>query len=252
MEDFIKNTIKKIKTQQIAPQPRWKYLVKKYSSWVALVSLIIFGGLSLSVAGATVSSLDWDLYRFVHQSFFSYALSIFPYFWAILIGIFLLVAVFDIRKTETGYRFSWLKIALIVVGGVIFLGLAASFIGIGGRFNSMLSAGVPYYGEHMMVTKESQWMNPEKGFLAGTIVLSSESNLQFADLNGKGWNVSLNKETLIRPMANMSQGQMIKIIGIKTDSSNFIAIEVRPWMGSGMGAGQRNGMGPGGGGLRGN
>jgi len=252
MKDLIEKTLREIKKQKIKPAPRWQYLLRKYALWLGFGAMIFLGAISFSVAFEMLNQLDWDLYRFAHQSAILYLLSLLPYFWLIFIGIFLVLAFFDLRKTETGYKYGWLKMSVLSIGGIILLGWFFSLVGLGGKLNTILAKDLPYYGQHLMVTKESQWMNPEKGFLAGTIVLSSESNLQFADLNGKSWNVSLSKETLIRPMANMSQGQMIKIIGTKADSSNFVAIEVRPWMGSGMGAGQRNGMGTGGGGMRGN
>jgi len=51
--------------------------------------------------------------------------------------------------------------------------------------------------------------------------------------------VQLDNETLVRPSADISQGQMIKIIGTKNGAHNFRANEIRPWVGQGtMGSGQ--------------
>ncbi len=243
MKDLIKDTIGKIKKQHILPQPKWKYSVRKYGVWAVFGLIVVFGGASFSAAYYLLASLDWDLYRFVQQSFFGYSLSIFPYFWAVLIGIFAVVAFFDIRKTETGYRFSWFKISLLTIGSIFVLGAGFSWAGLGSNFNSMAVRSVPYYGAHMMVTKEIQWMQPEKGFLSGTITSISSNILTINDLNKKNWSVSLNEKTLVRPMANISAGEMIKIIGSKTGDNNFQANEIRPWMGGGMGSGSRQGNG---------
>lgn len=239
MKNLIENTIGKIKQQQLKPAPKWKYLARKYGSWGVFGLIVVLGSLSLSAGYFIIANLDWDLYRFMHQSMLGYSLSIFPYFWAILIAIFLAAAFFDIRKTETGYRFSWLKISLITLGSIILLGLIMSLFGIGGRFNSMMTKGVPYYGKHMMVTRESQWMQPEKGFLAGTINSVSDNEIVISDLNRRNWNVQFSEKTLIRPSVDIKQGGMIKIIGKKLGENKFEASEIRPWIGRGMMDGQQ-------------
>lgn len=235
MKNLIRNTIEKIKKQHLAPEPKWKYLIRKYGVWALFVLVVIFGASSLSAAYYVLTSLDWDLYRFMHQNLFSYSVSIFPYFWAILIGIFMIAAFFDIRRTETGYRFSLLKILLITVGSIIVIGMVMSLLGVGLRVSTMMTDRVPFYGQHMMVTKETQWNNPAEGFLSGTIVSISGNFLALKDLQGKTWNIKLDEETLIRPRANISEGQMIKIIGKQLDDDNFQSIEIRPWTGMGRG-----------------
>jgi hypothetical protein len=239
MKDLIADTIGKIKKQHISPEAKWKYLLKKYSIWALLGALIVFGGAAFSATYETLSSLDWDLYQFMHQSRIGYGLSIFPYFWSILFFLFAAFAFFDVRKTETGYRFSLLKISIITLGGIFVLGLLMSYFNLGRGFNGVMSNKLPY-GKSMMVTKESQWNNPINGFLAGTILSNSASILSIDDLNGEKWNVQLNEKTLIRPRANVESGQMIKIIGTKLDGNNFQAIEIRPWIGMGMGGGEKS------------
>lgn len=250
MKNLIQDTIAKIEKQHIVPEARWKYLLKKYGLWLLFIIVLILTAISLSVAFDNSSNLDWDLYRFMHQSRFAYILSILPYFWIILIGIFLITAFFEIRKTETGYRYSWFKILLITLGGIGIFGILISFFGLGGKLNSKLAKEVPFYSQHMMVTKESQWMQPSKGFLAGTIILVSENKLEINDLNGKNWNINIDEKTLIKPSADIFPEEMIKLIGIKVDENNFKAEEIRSWTGRGMGNG-RNGRMMNGGGHRG-
>jgi hypothetical protein len=158
-----------------------------------------------------------------------------------LIATFLIIAFFEIRKTETGYRYSWSRILLITVGGIAIFGIFISLFGLGGRLNSKLTEEVPFYGQHMIVTKESQWMQPTKGFLAGIIVSVSEKKLEIKDLNGEKWNISIDEETLVKPSVNISPEEMIKIIGVKTSENNFKSEEIRPWTGRGMGNDQNGG-----------
>ncbi|MDD5464437.1 MAG: hypothetical protein PHP62_04770 [Candidatus Moranbacteria bacterium] len=237
MKNLIQDTLAKIEKQHIVPEAKWRYLLKKYGLWLLFIIVLILTAVSFSVAFDNSSSLDWDLYRFMRQNRFAYILSILPYFWIILIGIFLIVAFFEIRRTETGYRYSWFKIFLITLGGIGIFGILISPFGLGGKLNSKLTKEVPFYGQHMLVTKNSQWTQPEKGFLAGTIVSFSGNELGIDDLNGKDWNIQIDEKTSIRPSVNISKEEMIKIIGTKQDANNFKADEIRPWSGNGMGRG---------------
>ncbi len=242
MKDLVKDTIGKIKKEHIVPESKWKFLIRKHGMWTMFGLIVVFGAISFSVAYHVLAGLDWDLYRFMHQNAFAYSLSILPYFWVILIVIFLAGAFLDIRKTETGYRFSLLKMSLMVIGGVFVLGLLMSLVGLGKRVHLAMNKSVPYYGQHMMVTKETQWNNPAEGFLAGTIISISGNELALKDLQTKRWNVELDEKTLIRPRAEMSAGQMIKVVGTMTGGNDFKAKEIRPWAGQGMMNGGRGMM----------
>jgi hypothetical protein len=241
MKNLIQDTIDKIERQHITPEPGWKYLMKNYSLWLLFAIVSILAALSFSVVFDNAENLDWDLYQFMHQGRFSYFLSIIPYFWITLVVAFLVAALFEIRKTETGYRYSWSKILLITMGSIAIFGLFVSFLGFGGKLNSKLNKEIPFYRQHMMITKESQWMQPSKGFLAGTIISVAKNKLEIKDLNDKRWDVSIDDKTLIRPSANIYQNEMIKIIGEKKGEDNFKAQEIRPWTGKGMGNGQNGG-----------
>lgn len=242
MKDLIQATVEKIKQQNVVPESRWKYLVRRYVVWLVFVAIILFGAISFSIAFDMLGQLDWDLYRFTKQSALIYSLSLLPYFWIILIGTFLGLAFFDLRKTETGYRYGWLKMSLASIGGIILLGAVFSLVGFGGKINSFLAKDVPYYGEHLMMTKEKQWMQPESGFLAGTLTAISVNRLEIRDLNEQAWQVDLDEETTLRPAVVIAKGEMIKIIGIKKNSNNFKAVEIRPWAGQGMKNGAGKGM----------
>lgn len=242
MKNLIQDTLEKIKAQKIAPAPRWKYLVREYGLWGALILVIVLSAAALSVAHYSLVSLDWDLYPFLQQSFLRYAFSIFPFFWVIILGLFFLLAFFDLRRTATGYRFNWVQLALIIGGSVLVLGLGMSWVGWGGKLNGRLAKDIPYYGRHMMVMREAQWMQPERGLLAGTIERVTQDALVLIDLEGKKWEIEMNQGVVVRPAVNLSIGEMVKIIGTKKEKNVFKAGEIRPWIGRGMMPGGGRGM----------
>jgi len=234
MKNIIQDTLEKIKSRGVTPEPRWKYIIKKYTLWSAFAVVAILGALSFSIASNSLLQLDWDLYRFSNQNALIYTLSLLPYFWIIIIGAFLILTFFELRKTEKGYRFSWLRLSLISIGSVIIFGFIFFLTGLGRNFNSLLTRNVPYYGQHMMVTKETQWTQPENGFLSGSLTYVSKNTLEITDLNNKDWDILLDKNTLVRPSVTIVKGETIKIIGTKKSNSSFQATEIRPWVGRGM------------------
>jgi hypothetical protein len=245
MENLIKKTLGEIKKQKIKPAPRWQYLLRKYALWLGFGAMIFLGAISFSVAFEMLNQLDWDLYRFAHQSAILYSLSLLPYFWLIFIGIFLVLAFFDLRKTETGYKYGWLKMSVFSIGGIILLGWFFSLVGLGGKLNTILAKDLPYYGQHLIMTKEKQWMQPAAGFLAGKIETASADKLEISDLNGQKWSVLLDEKTLTKPAVRFLIGERLKIIGSRKEVNVFQALEIRPWSGQGMGNGSGGGHGMG-------
>lgn len=238
MKNLIQDTISKIEKQHIMPEARWKYLLKKYGLWALFGMIAFLTAVSFSAAYYDIFQLDWDLYRFLHQNAIIYFLSLVPYFWIILAAVFGAAAFWEIRRTETGYRFSRPKIIIVILGAIFVFGFFASVFGFGGKISKELSK-VPFYGKQLVMTKESQWSQPEKGFLAGKITSVSENKLELNDLEGKNWNVQISEETSIKPSVDISKEETIKIIGTEQSGNNFKADEIRPW--SGKGAGNRTG-----------
>mgnify|MGYP006966067587 FL=1 len=242
MDELIKNTIEKIKQQRIVPEARWKFLARKYGTWALFAMIIFAGAASFATAYHLLSSLDWDLYHFMHVSAFYYALSIIPYVWLVFILLALVVAFIDVRKTQTGYRFSALKISVLIIGGIILFGLGMSVFGVGESINDIAARKVTYYGRHMITNKNSQWSQPKKGLIAGRIISVSKEIIKIDDLDGEKWDVVINEETLIRSAVALEKNEMIKIIGSIEEENIFKAQEIRPWMGKGMMNGSGRGM----------
>lgn len=242
MRNLIEETVEKIKKQRIAPEPKWKYALRKYGLWALFGIIAFLTAVSFSAAYHDIFQLDWDLYRFLHQNAIIYFLSLVPYFWVILAAVLGAAAFWEIRRTETGYRFSRPKIIIVILGAMFVFGFFASTLGFGGKISKELSK-VTFYRKHLAITKESQWSQPEKGFLAGTIRSVSNGNFNLIDFNGKDWNVIVSDQTFVRPAADIKEKEMVKIIGREQNGNTFEASEIRPWAGKGIGKGNINSSG---------
>ena len=212
MRNIIADTIEKIKEKNIRPEPRWKYLAKKYSVWPSFFAVALFGAAVFSVAYFLVSQLDWDLFAAAHRFSFFYYLALVPYLWIIPLIILVFFAFFALRKTENGYRYDFSKIAAAVLGTILIFGFLTALAGFGGKMNGAMMRGFPGYGK-LVTTKESQWSQPEIGLLAGTINSVSGNSIDLRDLSGKEWQINIDEKTVVRPMANLESGAMIKTIG---------------------------------------
>lgn len=243
MKNLIQDTLNRIKAEHIAPEPRWKFLLKKIALWAGIGLAAFLGSFVLAMIYFFLSQLDWDLYRFTRQNPPMYFLSIIPYFWIVFLLAFLAAAYFGVRRTETGYRFNWFKIILVILAGVVVFGFLISFLGFDRRFNNTMMHRMPYYAQNIE-TKETQWMQPEQGLLAGVIKNISQDGLELRDLGGADWKVEIDEKTFVRPMARIERGEMVKIIGKKKTEAVFEALEIRPWTGRGemMGPGSGRGM----------
>lgn len=249
MKHALRDALQKISEQKIVPEPKWKFLTKKYALWFLFGTLVFLGSASFSITYDAISQLDWDVYRFVHESSVLYTLSLVPYFWILSIGILLFFAFVDLRKTENGYRYGIGKLSIASIGGVLILGFFFVGIGWGGKWNDLLMKEIPYYQNHLTVTKEAQWMQPDRGLLAGTVQKREDQKIFLTDLSGNSWNVLLTSDTIVRPAVLLQSGERVKIIGSKGSGQNFQAQEIRPWIGRGMMNG--NGRMSGGGMMRG-
>ncbi len=232
MKKLVTNIIKRIKEEHIVPEPRWKFLLRKITIWVIIGSIVLLGAISVSIIYYLLSQLDWELPQLIHRNRIIYALLIFPYFWLLWVIILVEIIFIEIRKTEAGYRFNWLKIILIVTLTIFFTGFFLAKAGFGKRFNNLIKCRVPYY-QQIMITKKTQWMQPQKGFLAGNIdlIIRSKRKMRLTDLNKKKWEIILNKNTFIAPKIFFKRGEKIKIIGRQKNEHSFEASQIRPWTG---------------------
>ena len=216
MSQIIKNVLEKIKENGIKPKPKWIFIFKNLFLWILVPIFIVFGGISFSIIFYMFVSSDWDLQSRVGASFFEFVLKTMPYFWIIILIIFLLVLYFDFKNTKHAYKFSFLKISMFGLGIVMVLGLIFYSCGIAKNLDNSLLKVDTY--KTLSCQNSKMWNNPENGILAGKFLSISDNFGTFKDVNEKTWNITFDNRDGLN---NLDLSRDIKIIGRKMGDNNF-------------------------------
>jgi len=229
MKNISNEVLKKIKDNNIKPKPLWYFVTKNYFIWMIFGISIILGSFAFSMVLFIIRQLDWDIYYYTGNSFLKTVLVGLPYLWLIFLILFTGVAYFNFIHTKKGYRFKFISILLFSLIISIILGSTFYFNGFSERLEKIFSENIPYYNK-LVYSREEQWMKPERGLLAGTIIetVLPENNFILMDLDNNRWKIEAGKAIWKGKMTPVI-GLKIKLIGKLIDDSNFKAIEIRSW-----------------------
>ncbi len=230
MNSISSQTLEKLKAQHVTPIPRWEFLLKDSVVWVGFVIAVLIGSVAYCVAFFMLSTQDWKLHDYVGGSALADALSGLPYLWFIVLILFMALAMYNFRHTQSGYRYRVWGVVMASIGASILIGSALHYTGFGNFLDRVMAENMPVYRQ-LTPDRQSVWTQPEKGLLSGKILQPDQAmpnTLVIKDFKGKKWLISINS-AVIDPHLNFSVGQYIKIVGQKTDSNQFQASHIMPW-----------------------
>lgn len=223
-KNFDQEILKKIKEEKIVPKPKWQFLLKEYTVWgFGMLSLLI-GGLAFSVIIFMFSYNDWGVYHQIDRSFGEFLLLTLPYFWVVILALFIMVLNYNIRHTKKGYRFSLPVITVATIFLSIVLGIVFYILGMGKAIDDVLGARMPFY-EKVVNRQIDFWSQPENGRLAGMVTEVIDGGLVLYDLERNKWSVD-SSEAIIIPMAEIVINRPIRMTGVIIEDSNFQADKI--------------------------
>ncbi len=231
-KDISQTVLKTIKDQGISPRPRWQFLLKDYTLFLATAIFVIFGGFTMATIMHTIVMSDWDIYGRIYGSLWKFILLSLPYFWFILFLLFLWLAKYYFQHTDKGYKFGWQILAAVSIFLSLVLGFVFYRLGWGGSVDSLFAKNVPFY-EQIINPRARVWQSPERGFLAGVILELGDYQMIVRDLNSKEWLVSLEDadEAGQEIFARLSLGQPVRIVGQALEGDIFYAEIILPMRG---------------------
>ena len=234
--------IEKMKQMNIKPKPSWHFTAKGIFFWIVFIVSVILGALAFSIVLFSIQQTDFDLIAHMSHSRFEFILGLVPFFWIISLIIFLVTAMIGIKNSKKGYKFSYSSIVAFSASFSILLG-TIFFIGGGAQWlENAFSVRVVLY-EGVQEKKLNLWMQPEKGYLAGTIIQVNDNSFELNDFTNHNWAVNIEQANIASAVI-IVEGEKIKIIGEIVSKDNFQAYEIRPWGGQGgKGRGRKPGVG---------
>lgn len=231
--ELTNEVLKTIKDKNIKPIPKWEFLLKGYVIMLVSIMNILFGSIGFAIILYLINSNDLFNDPSLHVDNLQGVFLLIPFVWIILTVVFVVIAIYNFKKSEEGYRYNVFRILGISIVASLILGLGINISGFAGQMNSAFGQHIPFYN-NVFDLRSKVWMRPERGYISGTIVNYSASNstVSIEDLNGKNWEIKIN-EANIKPSVEIQVGEKVKILGKQLTDNAFEAIEVRPWEGSG-------------------
>ena len=230
-ELFSKDILDTIESQQLAPRPRWMFVIRRSVWWLFASLSVILGGISFGSILFFLREQEWDIFPAIGHGFLAHALHALPIVWTMVFLLFLLLTVYDLRTTERGYRYR--------LGWLLGIGLFASMlIGVGvyafgyeSDAHELLEQSSPVY-RAIVPEPQAAWHAPALGRYNGTIVsVSSTTLFTFKDQDGKDWLIQETSSTKWTLAHRPRIGVRLKIAAtIATTPNTLILSEARPWL----------------------
>jgi hypothetical protein len=221
-----KDTLNQIEAKKIKPKPKWQFLLKNYLIWSIAGIAALIGSLAMAVIIYIAVNRDWFLYsQKIHRPPLGNFLLDLPIIWIILLLIVVFIALYDVRHSKTGYKYS---VYLIVIGSLLIIfvcGIIGHYFGLGAGIDKRAGQKIPFYRS---IEKQTfnLWTEVENGHLGGKFVRKIDDNtIEIRDLAGKTWQVDITN--IENPL--FKEGEKLKIIGDKTDDNTFKAQDIHFW-----------------------
>ncbi len=224
---FENKLLAKIKDSKICPKPRWQFLLKNYTVWLAGLLSLLIGSAAISVMIYLFKFNDWNIYEETKKSFLEFFILTLPYFWLIFMALFIFIVSYNFKHTQKGYRYSSFVLAGASVVLSIILGSLFFVTGLGEKLDDILGRQVPFY-DHVINPHVDFWSKPDDGRLSGMVADKSEDKtFVLIDRNEDSWIVNV-KDAKPYPEEIVVVGQPIRIIGEEFGDNEFRADIILP------------------------
>jgi len=209
-----------IKDRQIAPKPKWEFAAKNYFFWLIFGAIILIGSLASSAMLFMIFNTDWE-YQTAEGGILEQLMLCLPIFWLVLLAVFVLIAIYDLKKTKKGYRYNLITLISVSVLSSLILGSFVYAIGGGEKLENYFYQKIPFY-KKIDNHKGMLLIRPEGGRMAGTVIKINDENIIIQDFTGRVWIVPTS--TL-----EFKPGQRIHFFGKKINEEQFDVKIFKSW-----------------------
>lgn len=212
-----------IETKHIKRRPKWYFIIRNTLLWVPGLVTTFLG--AYAVSGVLYGVLHAHLENRLYTASYSQIASLIaiPVLWIVSFGIFSLITISFLRKTNTGYRHPATQLLSLSLAGSVLIGILFYAITSG----SLAGPGT-LYRYPTQRQQEAIWNAPSDGRISGIIVTVNGPTVTMNDFHGNTWIVDVHtlpadETTLIKI------GNAIRVVGVVTSGYNFSACRVLQW-----------------------
>ena len=233
----LKDTLlKRIDDEQVTPRSRMFFKSRECFIWSLWLLSVLVGALAVGISLFVVTRRQYELYEATHSNWFTFLVDVLPFVWIIIFGIMSYLAVYNLRSTKKGYRYS---VPTILASSIVLSfagGSALQYFGLGYSIDSLLGQQMSMYMSQDKV-EVALWQAPQDGRLIGQRInpaFMGTSTLLFEDSNGTQWLLQT-QELFPADAALLVTNKTVRVLGKVMDSekNRFHACGVFPWMMSG-------------------
>ena len=236
-DTLAKRVFARIREERLTPRPYWNFALENYFFWGLGACAVLLGAFAFSAMIFEVTNVDWRLAGVTHANLFSFLLDAAPFLWVGVLTLFLLLGYGNVRRTNHGYRYSLMTIALGAILMSMTLGSALYTVGLGSRVEDFVGNHLPFHNS-ILSKKHAWWLAPQRGLLGGEVMSVAPDATFFIlrDFNGTPWRIDAN-DLRTPDLVTVVRGGTVRVVGLPlpettnalATSSVFHACFVLPW-----------------------
>lgn len=221
--------ISEINDKGIVPRSRLVFTCYEALIWALWLSLVIVGSVAVAIAFSVATYHQYALYELTHDNTVTFIIDALPLLWLSVIFAMTALAMFNLKHTKHGYRYSMLS----VFGGSIVIsllgGLSLHLVGMGFAADNSMGQMVGSYKTQGEI-EQNIWQQPQKGRLVGFLI-EEDDVVVFKDVAGETWQLSL-PELGEADLEILNSKQKVRLVGmlVGIQPPRFHVCGAFPWV----------------------
>lgn len=234
-ETLAESVFERIEKEDKKPLPKWHFVLKNQTFWGLWVLSVLIGAAAVAGTIFGVSNAGWRYRLVTHETSFQFFIESLPIIWIISLVIFIIIGYQNFKHTKKGYKYSLTGIVIISIITSAVGGAALYAFGLGKIVDENIGQRIPFHKSAAFYQQEL-WVNPEEGFLAGTVIEVDTENdrMLLETFDGEEW-VIRTIDLRTPDIAALSEFGEVRVVGLPATTTEFHACFVLPWEIAGKG-----------------
>ncbi len=225
-----KEVLERIVREEITPVSKTLFALKNILFWTLWILTMLLGALAVAVLIFTELNIGWEFYEMTHKNALTFFAHSLPYLWILLLGAVVILGIYNLRHTKTGYRYSLVVVVLVGVCGSVLGGVVLHSYGMGKVLDEGFGKFMPMYVP-VRSEREGFWRQPERGLYTGTITALDNEQMVMTLVSTDGITHVLS--TAYVPQTQLSEIEVntrVRIMATSSDEDESIFVcRIHEW-----------------------